>query len=62
MQIDPVTAAVVGALVTVVGLFYRDLLKQLLTEKTEKLYWRERYFTAMGRAEVATDEATKHAK
>ena len=59
MEIDPVVAAVVGALVTVTGIYYRDLLKQLADAKAEISYWRDRYFGALARSELAADEAEK---
>lgn len=61
MQIDPVVAAVVGALVTVVGLFYRHLLAQQAKCDAEVTFWRMRYFEALGRAELATDHAKAEA-
>lgn len=59
MQVDPVTAAVVGALLTVVGMFYRHLLQEKAKCEAEVVDWRRRYFTAMGRTEVATDVVTQ---
>lgn len=60
-MIDPVTTALAGALVTLAGLFYRDLLRQIADHKAEVKFWRTRYFGALGRAEVAADEAVKRA-
>jgi hypothetical protein len=59
MQLDPIVGIVVGALVTVVGIFYRDLLRQRTRCETEVGYWRNRYFGALGRTELAADEAAR---
>lgn len=58
---DPVVVALAGAIVTLAGLYYRNLLAQIAELKTEVMYWRKRYFGAMGRAELAVDEAAKRA-
>lgn len=58
---DPVVVALAGGIVTLAGLFYRHLLKQIEEHKAEITFWRTRYFGALGRAEVAADEAVKRA-
>lgn len=56
-MVDPVIAAVVGALVTVVGLFYRDLLAQRAKCESESRFWRDRYFGALAKAEIGAEQA-----
>ena len=58
---DPVVGALAAAIVTLAGIFYRHLLKQIEKGEAEVKFWRLRYFGALGRAEVAADEATKRA-
>lgn len=58
----PELGVVVGAIVTLAGLFYRHLLKQIEDEKAEKLFWRDRALHLQALAEMATDEASKQAK
>lgn len=58
-MIDPVVAAVTGALVTVAGLFYRELLRRATAAEEEARFWRARALRGMGLAELATDEAAK---
>lgn len=55
----PELFAVVGAIVTLAGIFYRHLLKQLAEEKAEKLYWRDRALEGTSLAEIATEQAEK---
>lgn len=55
-MIDPVVAAVAGALVTVAGLFYRNLLQQLAEEKAESKFWRDRALNSQALAEIAVDK------
>lgn len=56
---DPVVVALAGTIVTLSGLLYRQLLKQIDELKAEVKFWRTRYFSALGRAEIAADEAVK---
>lgn len=60
-MIDPVVAAVAGALVTVAGLFYRFLLQQLAEEKAESKYWRDYALREVGLADIATEQAEQAA-
>lgn len=59
MQIDPVTAAVVGALVTVTGILYRHLLQEKAKCEAEVMFWRNRALRGIGLAAIATDEAVE---
>lgn len=59
MTLDPALIAVVSAIVTLAGLFYRHLLKQIEDEKADKLFWRDRALHLQALAEMATDEAEK---
>lgn len=58
---QPEVVALAGAIVTLAGLFYRYLLVQIAELKGEVKFWRNRYFGALGRAEIATEAATKRA-
>lgn len=58
-MIDPIVVAVSGALVTVVGLFYRDLLRQRERCEAEVAFWRDRYFGVLVKAEIVVDEVAK---
>lgn len=59
MTVSPELLAVIGALVTVVGLYYRSLLSQIAEEKREAEFWRDKALGATGLAELATDEADR---
>lgn len=58
---DPLAylAAVAGALVTVVGLFYRELLRRAVAAEEEADFWRDRALAAQGLAEIAAEELTR---
>lgn len=58
-MIDPVVAALATAIVGLAGLFYRHLLQQIAKLEVEVNYWRNRYFGALGRTELAADEAVR---
>lgn len=58
-MLSPELLAVLGALTTVVGLYYRHLIKQLDEEKAESAYWREIALANIGLAEIATDQAER---
>lgn len=62
MQLDPIVGIVVGALVTVVGLFYRHLLAEKAKCEADVLFWRNRALRGIGLAALATDEAAKQAE
>jgi hypothetical protein len=55
--VTPELGVVVGAIVTLAGLFYRHLLKQLEDERAEKVFWRDRALEGVGLAEIATEQA-----
>ena len=59
MTLDPALLAVVSAIVTLAGIFYRHLLKQISEEKADKLFWRDRALHLQALAEIATEEAEK---
>lgn len=52
MQINPELIAVVGAIVTLAGIFYRHLLKQLEDEREECRFWREYALREVGLTEL----------
>lgn len=56
-MVSPELLAVGGALVTVVGLYYRHLLKLHDEQKAEIRYWRTLALHGLGLAEIAADEA-----
>ena len=53
MQINPEVIAVVGGIVTLAGIFYRHLLKQLDDEREECRFWREYALREVGLTELA---------
>lgn len=59
MTISPELAAVITALLAVVGLYYRTLLKQIEEEKAEAEYWREKALASIGLSEIATEQAER---
>lgn len=59
MEVSPELGLVVGALITVVGLYYRHLLKLLDEEKAEAEYWRVKALEGTTLAEIATDQLEK---
>lgn len=61
MTIDPALVAVAGALSTVAGLLYREMVKRAERCEVEAGFWRDRYFRLAGLADIALDEAEKHA-
>lgn len=58
--IDPIVAAVAGALVTVVGLFYRHLLQEKAKCEADALFWREQALRGTGLSEIATEQAERN--
>lgn len=56
---DPVVAALAGAVTTLAGIVYRLLIAR--AEKAEKsaATWEERYFRQIGMTDLALDEAEK---
>lgn len=58
-MISPELGVVVGALVTVAGLYYRHLLATIADLKAEVVYWREKALAGTGLAEIATEQAEK---
>lgn len=52
-------ALVVGAIVTLAGVFYRHLLKQISKLEAEVTFWRDRALRMQALAEMATDHADK---
>ena len=59
MEIDPALVAVAGALSTVAGLLYRQLLQRAERAEEEADYWRDKALESTGLAQIATDEAEK---
>lgn len=59
MTIDPALVAVAGALSTVAGLLYRELLKRAERCEAETRFWRDRALRLAGLAELALEEAEK---
>ena len=61
MEIDPLLVAVAGALSTVAGLLYRQLLQRAERAEKSEIYWRDRALLGTGLAEIAESdlEATR---
>jgi hypothetical protein len=59
MQIDPALVAVAGALSTVAGLLYRQLLQRAERAEEDADYWRDKALASTGQAQIATDVAEK---
>lgn len=59
MELDPALAAVVGALSTVAGLLYRQLLQRAERAEEDADYWRDKALESMSLAQIATDVAEK---
>jgi hypothetical protein len=57
VEIDPVVAALAGAIVTMAGLFYRHLLQQLHDLESKVVFWRDRYLDALAKAEIGAEHA-----
>lgn len=53
---------VAGALVTVVGLFYRELLRRATDAEADADFWRDRALAAQGLAEIAAEELARKAR
>lgn len=51
--------AVAGALSTVAGLLYRELLRRAEAAERERDFYRRKWLAGIGLAEIATDEAAK---
>ena len=59
MEIEPVTAALAGAIVTVSGLFYRHLLAGKAKADADAEFWRDRYLDALAKAEIGAEHAAR---
>lgn len=59
MEIDPALVAVAGALSTVAGLLYRQLLQRAERAEEDADYWRDKALVNHGLAQIATDAAEK---
>lgn len=59
MTLDPALIAVAGALSTVAGLLYRELLKRSERCEAETKFWRDRALRLTGLADLALEEAEK---
>lgn len=57
MEIDPALVAVAGALSTVAGLLYRQLLQRAERAEEDADYWRDKALESHGLAQIATDVA-----
>ena len=57
MPLDPALVAVVGALTTVSGLFYRALVQRAERAERDADFWRDRALDGTGLAEIAADVA-----
>jgi len=62
MEIDPALVAVAGALSTVAGLLYRQLLQRAVAAEEESDFWRDKALENIGLAAIATDVAEKQSK
>ena len=59
MTLDPALIAVAGALSTVAGLLYRELVRARDEAKADAAEWEARYFRQVGMTDIATDEVEK---
>jgi hypothetical protein len=59
MEIDPALVAVAGALSTVAGLLYRQLLQRADVAEKDRDFWRDKALENIGLAAIATDVAEK---
>lgn len=50
---------VVGALVTVAGILYRELLRRAADAEADADFWRDRALAAQGLAEIAAEELAR---
>lgn len=62
MEIDPALVAVAGALSTVAGLLYRELLRRAERCEKEVAFWRDRALLSSGLATYASEVAEAQAK
>ena len=62
MEIDPALVAVAGALSTVAGLLYRQLLQRAERAEEDADYWRDEALKNIGLAAIATDVAEKRSR
>jgi hypothetical protein len=53
---DPALVAVAGALSTVAGLLYRELLRRAVAAEAKAAFWEERYLTRVALSELDADE------
>ena len=56
---DPIVTALAGAIVTIAGVLFRELVKARYEAKADALFWRNKALENYGLAEIATDVAEK---
>lgn len=60
MQLDPVVVALGGAVTTLAGIVYRELVRGRNRAEADADWWRRRALGMTGLAQIATDEAEEH--
>lgn len=59
MEIDPALVAVAGALSTVAGLLYRNMLHRAERAEADARFWRDRALAQVGMTTMAIEEAER---
>lgn len=59
---DPIVTALAGAIVTIAGILFRELVKSRDEAKADAAFWRDRALKGTGLAKIATGLAEKRSK
>lgn len=59
MEIDPVVVALGGAITTMAGVLFRELVKRAERAEADAAEWEARYFRQVGMTDLAIDETEK---